>query len=372
MPKFPPASARIARREAASSAAGVQERINPGENMKFRAMFAAALLCAASTAVEAKKYVLPTPVAQELPVEVMLGQHEIAIDTPDNSALGQQAGLVGALIGMAISNAQAKTAETRVADVRNLLVDYNFNRRFEQALRAKLASEGLSPNPRVTILDTPWDAWLERSGDAMAAADKAGHGPATGIVMKVTPRFALEYTMQAMYVSMGVSLVDRQRKANGKFKEKFLDYRTYRFSIPMDSAFGAKPEINARRWLAVGNTEIARLLDLGIEQTTDMLAYDFSSDGRAEAARKVGKKESAKFRDRTVSGRQLRTGDSWYWTRSRPQVWHSITGTNLIAAEAGGNGLVAPAAASATAVQNPPGEAPAAPAADAAAPAGSP
>ncbi|MEO8161031.1 MAG: hypothetical protein ABI588_06400 [Arenimonas sp.] len=298
--------------------------------MKIRVMFAAALLCAASSAAEAKVPVLASPVAQELPVEVMLWQHEIAIDTPDNSAVASQFGLIGALIGAAVSNAQASAAERRVADIRNLLVDYDFNARVEQALRAKIASEGISPAPKLTILDTPWDAYLERSSQAMTAAAAAGNAPATGTVMKITPKYALSYTMQQMYMSLDVSLVNRIRKPNGKYKEKWITMKNYRFEFPLDPGYGVNADINSRRWQAVGRAGMERMLDLAVAQTTDMMVYDFSTAGRAEGARKLGRKESGRFKDLKTFGRQLREGDDWYWVRARPvpYVWATIKGVS--------------------------------------------
>lgn len=292
--------------------------------MNLRVVALLALLCV-SSAVSAKKYTMPTPVGANLPVDVVLHQQEIAIDVPDNSAVAGQFGLIGAIVGAAINNAQVSAAEKRAADIRNLLVDFNFNQKMEAAIRAKIASEGISSSPELVFLPSPWDFYNARSNAALKAAADAGAEPRTGLVMNIAPRYALAYTLQSMYVRLSVSLVDRQRKANGKYKEKYLWGRNYSFTFPLESGNGIKAETNAKRWATIGSAEMARMMELGVDQVTDMMVYDFSPEGRAEGAKKV-KKEFGQFKDVKTFGRQIRTSDDWYWVRSGKGYFESIAG----------------------------------------------
>jgi hypothetical protein len=60
----------------------------------------------------AKPIAVPVPVAQDLPVELIESQQEIAVSVPQTaSAVGMQFGLIGAIVGSAIQNSQAKKAE---------------------------------------------------------------------------------------------------------------------------------------------------------------------------------------------------------------------------------------------------------------------
>lgn len=301
--------------------------------MKLRVVALAALLCA-SSAVSAKKYIPPNPIAQQLPVELTITQQEIAIDTPDNSALASQFGLVGALVGMAVSNEQAKTAEKRAAEVRNLLIDYKFNERFEAAIRAKIATDGISLSPQITVRDTPWDSYSANTQAELQKAKAAGNAPPTGVLLLIAPHYALSYNLQNMYLSMNVQLVNRSVKPNGKFKDKWLWWRRYTFDFPLDPGHGTKADTNVRRWNAIGSAEMQRKLDLAVEQVTDMLVYDFSPEGRAEGLRKVGRKELGKFKDLTTFGRQLRSGEDWYWVRTGKGYLMSIRGVQPLKGDA--------------------------------------
>lgn len=62
------------------------------------------------------------------------------------------------------------------------------------------------------------------------------------------------------------------------------------------------------------------MLRQGIGQVADMVAYDFSPEGRSEGAVKVRGNESGRFQDLKTFGRPLRTGDAWYWTRTYYRV----------------------------------------------------
>lgn len=317
--------------------------------MKFRVIACMALLSVSST-VSAKKYAPPAPIAQELPVEVTLSQQEIAIDTPDNSAVSSQFGLIGALVGAAISNSQAKTAEERAGQIRNLLIDFRFNEQFERAIRAKIASDGISPSPQLVLRDTVWDAYSANTQAGLKQAEAAGKEPPTGTLMTITPRYALSYTLQEMYVSAFVTIVQRSRKPNGKYKDKWLWSRSYRFTIPLNPSYGLKPETNIGRWQAIGGPEMQRMLGIAVEQVTDMIVYDFSTEGRAEGASAVGKKEAGEFKGNKTFGRQLRASDEWYWLRTGKGYMMTLSGRMPL--ELDGPATAKPAAIAAPAAEN--------------------
>ncbi|UHQ22845.1 hypothetical protein LVB77_19700 [Lysobacter sp. 5GHs7-4] len=282
--------------------------------MFARLAAALAALCLSFNAVAAKPVPLPMPIAQDLPVELVMSQQEIAVDVPNTaSAMGAQFGLIGALIGSAVQNSQAKTAEKRIADMRNLLLDYRFNERMEQALRAKLAGEGFSPNPQVVVMPTAWDA---------ASAKDSAQLPQDVLVL--TPRYSMSNNLGGLTVRVQAAYVHRERKSNGKVKETLRFNRPYTFQYTVVDYPGEEGAID-RRWLAMGPAGVGALIDQGIAQVTDMLAYDFSSAGRAEAATKV-KNDKIPFAGNIYRGRSLRGTPDYVWVRSGNQWMQSVTG----------------------------------------------
>ena len=293
--------------------------------MKLSVFATVALLCAC-TAVSAKNYVPPTPIAAQLPIEVIFSQQEILIDTPDNSGLASQ-GLIGAIIGAVVSNQQAKTAEKRAALVRNLLLDFRFHEHMEAAIRAKIANEAISPFPQIVVRDSPWDFYSANTQDGLQKAVADGNKPPTGLLLSLVPSYALSYGLQVIHVGINARLINRSLNASGKYKDKSIWQRSYCFSFPLPVNPDAKPETNVARWTAIGGPELQRKLELGVEQVTDMLVYDFSTEGRAEGALKVTRKDSSQFKGQVVYGRRLRTGDDWYWTRVGKGYLMAINGT---------------------------------------------
>ena len=84
--------------------------------MLNRIVIGLALLCLGQNVFAAKQEPLPLPLEPQLSVELILGQQEMAVDVPDSSAATAQFGLIGALVGSAIENAQVQNAEKRVVD----------------------------------------------------------------------------------------------------------------------------------------------------------------------------------------------------------------------------------------------------------------
>lgn len=286
--------------------------------MFVRTMAALAAVCISFSAAAAKPVPLPNPIAQDLPVELVMSQQEVAIDVPNTaSAMGAQFGLIGALIGSAVQNSQTKSAEKRVADLRNLLLDYRFNERMEQALRATLAREGFSPNPQIAVMATPWDA---------ANAKDAGTLPRD--VLVITPRYSFSYNLDGLAVRMDVRYVHRERKSNGKLKETVRYSRPYAYQYAVTDVPGEEGAID-RRWLSMGPAGVESLVNRGIAEVTDMLAYDFSAAGRAEAAAKV-KNDKIPFSGRIYRGRALRNTQERVWVRSGNSWMQSLNGYELL------------------------------------------
>jgi hypothetical protein len=285
--------------------------------MLVRLAASAALLCLAFNATAAKLQPLPMPIAEQLPVELVMSQQEIAVDVPNTaSAMGAQFGLIGALIGSAVQNSQVKSAEQRVAEIRNLLIDYRFNERMEQALRARLAGEGISPNPVVVVMPSPWDAASAMDGATLPQD-----------VLVVTPGHAMTYAMDGLSVRATVSLVHRERKSNGKVKQTIRFSRPYGFQFAL-SAPPAEGETEGG-WMGLGKTGMAAVVDKGVEQLADMIAYDFSAAGRAEAQAKV-KADKVPFAGRIYRGRSVRSTDAYLWLRSGNGWMQTLQGYEVL------------------------------------------
>jgi hypothetical protein len=272
--------------------------------MNIRLVVLVALL-SVSSAVSAKKAPLPMPLAQNLPVEVVLSQQEIAVDVPATAGqIGAQFGLIGALVGASINAAQVSNAERRVAEIRNLLVDYRFNERFEQRLREKLPSEGISPNPQFTILASPWDA---------ETADKANKLEALGVLV-VAPRYSIQNNFELMTVSLSISSIDRTFKKNGKPKQRLKFSNYYAFQFPLTKLAGSGATEDSQRWLSLGKERMHAFLDEGIDQVIDMAVYEFSAAGREQAAIKTKAKNNY-LHNKAYWGWQVRADPNWIWLR---------------------------------------------------------
>lgn len=260
----------------------------------------------------AKPISVPMPVAQELPVEVIESQQEIAISVPETaSAMGAQFGLIGALIGSAVQNSQVKKAEERIVPLRNLLVDYRFNQKLQEALQAKLASEGLSPHPVLTVMQTPLEA-LDAQQNAKL--------PPQALVLR--PYYGVDSGFGQLTVRLNAELVDRTLKPNGKIKAVSRFNRAYAFQFPLQ---GGRSEDPVQDWLAFGAAGMAQLLDQGIAQATDMLVQDFSAEGRAAWELKT-KGQSVAVGGNIYQGTPVRQGEGWAWVRNGKGRMQSLQG----------------------------------------------
>jgi hypothetical protein len=267
----------------------------------------------------------PIPVSPELQVELIENQNELGVDVSTAATtVGMQFGLIGALIGSGIQNAQVKNAEAKVVPLRDLLVEYRFNQKLEQTLRERLASEGLSPDPYLTILRTPWDAV-----DAANAKDV----PLEALVL--IPRYAVDSDFSQLSVQLNAQLVQRKIKPNGKIKTAISFSRSYAYQFSMRMTM---PENPVQRWTSLGGDRLAEYLDESIEQLVDMLVYDFSAEGRKEWRASAGNKDFVRVKGIGFAGIEVRKGEDWVWARvgkkrfSHLQGYHPILAADPAAA----------------------------------------
>lgn len=320
-----------------------------------RFILSVALLATCFTVSAAKPQALPMPLGEQLPVELVLHQQELAVDVQSTAGLGMQFGLIGALISSAVDNANAKKAEARVAPLRDALIAYRFNERFETELRAKLASEGISADPQLTVLPSSREA---------IGAQVDGEVPKYAMV--IAPRYAMDFDFGRMYVQMVVYIVDRERKSNGKLKTRYRASRVYSFSHRLD---GGKADDYPATWQNLPPNAMADMLDRSVRHVIDMMVYDFGAQGRSEWTASV-KKSRAKLGNHEYGGLEVRRGDDWIWLRAgapgrklqtrtivKPGLNNGINGFNVIdpvalasAAAASGKtaGIAAPSATDAS------------------------
>lgn len=252
----------------------------------------------------------------ELSVEIVLNQQELQVDVPDSSAVASQFGLLGALIGMAVDNAKVKNAEQRIAAIRDEMVGYNFNEKFEAAARAAIATPGISPNPQIRIVKSAWDSSLNDVKPRPAQELTA---------LIVTPRYSISNNFEQISLSMHVNYVSRVLKPNGKVKQSIIFTRLYRYNIPMDAISGSQATEDSNRWAALGKEQLTALADQSIKQVTDMLAFDFSSEGRA-LSEQSNKGIKVKFKGKEYAGKLVRQGDDFIWVQSGKAGAQTIQG----------------------------------------------
>lgn len=259
---------------------------------------------------------LPYPIEQDLPVVVILNQYEMQVDVPDSSAVASQFGLLGALIGAAVDSTATKNAEARIAAIRNLMIDYNFNQKFEQAIRASLATPGIAVNPQITI--------ARSTGEIANSIPKPR--PAEVITnLTITPRYSISNDFETVSLTMTVQYISTTLKPNGKTKQAYNFSRIYKFNIPMDPVKGSQATEDSNRWAELGSKQLMLLADQSIKQVTDMFAFDFSTEGRALSAQS-NKGLKVTFKGNTYSGRELRRTEDFVWVQSGKDWAQTIQG----------------------------------------------
>ncbi|HEY2344716.1 MAG TPA: hypothetical protein VGH80_02410 [Xanthomonadaceae bacterium] len=255
-----------------------------------------------ATTASASAPELPVPLGQDLPVEIVMNQQELEVDVSQTAAaVGVQFGLLGALVGSAIQNEQQKAGEQRVVPLRDMLIHYSFNDRLEQALRAKLPSDGISANPHFIVMKTAWDAV-----DAQNSKNVPLHA------MVITPRYSVDSDLGRLNVQLTVAIVDREIRDDGKVKSRYQFSRLYGMHFPLVKE---KSVENLARWQAMGAGRLQAMLDEGIAQVADVLVHDMSADGRKEWAMD-GDAEDVAVKGETLHGHVIRQTTDLAWVRS--------------------------------------------------------
>lgn len=268
---------------------------------------------------------IPFPIEPALNVEVVLNQQEIDVNVTSAAPVAGQFGLIGALVGVAIDSANAKAAEKRVVDIRNMLVDYNFNQSVEEAITTAASSAGISPAPNVIIRKTAWDAVANQTNPDSGQ-------PQT--VLRLIPRYTIASNFESITVSMQALYMQRSVKDSGKIKESSIFSRNYSFELPLQKIQSSSADQDADRWVAIGKEGLVALLNQGVKQVSDMLVYDFSAEGRALTAQgSTGKK--TEFKGKQYKGTVLRETPEYIWVANGKSKARSIIGVQPVAEATG-------------------------------------
>lgn len=301
--------------------------------MNIRLMASIVLLCGALPAIAAKPTLPATPIRTSQPAEIILVQQELAVEVPGAAeAVGMQFGLIGALVGTAVSNAQVKNAEARVGQLRNTLLDYPFNARMQEALQRKLATHAILGDQGITVLHATWD------GDSASMPNPVEDA------LVLVPGYAIQSDFEQLSVKVALSHVQRTARAGKKPKQKILFTRNYAFNFPLSPLEGDGTDETAARWVAFGRQPLEALLDTGIDQVTDMLVYDLSAEGRDEAGQPI-RGLSGKVGGQEFNGRTVREGERWLWLRTGPGGLRTLVGQHPV-----DEGMVATMAVAASSV----------------------
>ena len=275
-----------------------------------------AIICASQNVIAAKMQPLPYPIEQQLSVEIVLTQQEWQVDVQDSSAVASQFGMIGALVGLAADSAAKKNAEQRIAAVRKLMEGYNFNETFEAAAREAITTPGISPGADIKIVRSAWRQSVDINKPRPAQELR---------VFIVTPRYSVTQNFEQISIALDVKYVARVLKPNGSIGQAMMFSRLYRFNIPMDAISGSMATDDANRWVALGKEQLTGLANHSIKQVTDMLAFDFSTEGRALSLQS-NKGLKVNFKGKDYKGRVLRQTEDYIWIQSGKDWTQTIQG----------------------------------------------
>lgn len=277
----------------------------------------ALVLMFATNAHSAKPVDLPIPLGENYPVEVMLNQQEIAVNVSATNAMAAGGGMLGALIVAGVDNARTKAAEERITPLRNLLIEYRFNEAMEQAIREKIPSTGISSLPAFNFQKSGFDA-LDAQNNLQL--------PAQSLVL--TPEYFFDNKFNEMTVKVTAQVINRTIKPNGKLKIKQAFNRIYSFHFILPKP--GEVDANVAAWESLGGDLLKSILDLGVQQSIDMITFDFSADGRAQWGTS-DRRAKATLGDHTFAGITLRETPQWVWTRSGKGMFQALNGYSVAA-----------------------------------------
>lgn len=256
----------------------------------------------------AKQPPVASPVAEQVPVIVVLDQRELLVPPANTGAMvGSQFGLIGAIIGAAVDNSANKKIETAVIPVRNELLGYDFAGKVETAMRARLPSPGFSSNPQFHFFNNAPDAVKTPF-------------PLPRRFVSITPSYVMDSSFSQLEVVMSVSVKDGEAKSNGKQKFKVAYMRDFRFRYHLKNP----AEFQVASWTRIGGARMGAMLDEAINQTVDMIVHDFTAEGRALWPLNHNK-ERTRVDNLSYLGREVRHGDQWAWVRSGKQPFFQTT-----------------------------------------------
>jgi len=237
----------------------------PNGNSMFRSLcFTAVLLVCASTASAKRPPPLTDPLADTLPVEVVYDQRELGVAVDGlGSFMMKQGDVASMLFGGAIQHVQVKKAEAQVAPFRDALVGFDFRPVMEAALRGRLArATDIAPTMKVSFYPADVDAETAR------AAPRA---------LVLYPGYFFDNDFEYLMVNIQANVVTRSVTDRGKVKAQYEFSRLYSFRYPLVNGEGE----NLDRWKRVPAETLRSMIESGIGQAADMLAFDFSPEGGA-------------------------------------------------------------------------------------------
>lgn len=196
-------------------------------------------------------------------VEVHSVQNEIDVLATHTDPMMAGGGLLGALIAGAIDNSRQKAAEHTVADVRNMLVDYDFRNRYINAFGSLGdALESWLDKPRVKMITTPPSArdTEDSTEDIPSVTIKSG--------------YALSNDLRFLIVTTRIIVLDKRQKSGSNSRPRQILNRGYEFvwGFPEDQINGREESV--REWKLLGKDRMIELVDSGIEHTLKMFARD--------------------------------------------------------------------------------------------------
>ena len=268
--------------------------------MLSKAPWWSVILCGfllSGTSSAAKPPDLPMPLGERFAVEIMPAPEEISVISPIP--------MQGNLLGMIASNMAVKRDEALAAPFRDRLLNYSFNSRMREALESTLPSEGISPAPWFIVADSPRES---------LPPEEMSRVPHDALI--VVPAYSFDPWFRGLGVQIDAYVVKRYLKNKGtRLETQVKFHRRYCFSYSL--AIKGKDERIAY-WQSASRPALEKMLDTAIQQTVDMLAFDFSTEGRSLWGRSL-RMMRFEVDGREYAGRLLRRGKHWVWALGATQ-----------------------------------------------------
>jgi hypothetical protein len=267
-------------------------------------------------------------------IEVVQAYDQLVVDWPEDpnvgpvffpnsapSAVGHNPNMgilgnaVAGTLGAVVAAVQVKNGEERAAKLRTLLEGYDFNARFDRALRTKIAAATLAAPADVVS--------LRPDGEVLPSVDMSQGPP-----LFVLPRHRVLLTFEEMSVIAATARAERWVKADGEIRQKLREERIYAWHFPLGKKENSFATADSERWAAFGRDRLVALLDEGIDEVTDMIVHDLTADGAAEAAKKVklSDRKSILVAGSKRYGRLVEPGPDRVWVRKegRLEGFHEV------------------------------------------------